>query len=307
MSKSNKSEISKSKLILVIGATCFIGLPVVKRLLEKDYKTRCLIRTDSNLNQLKELSAKSKKEIIFSTGNLQSEDSIFGSLKDADAVIYLVDLKNKHFIRNFLRAISRTKTKRAIFLSSTTVLVPLKSSLKDLKIESENLIQNSRLDYTILRPAMIYGSRDDRNYSKMINFIKKRGFFVIFGRGDNLIQPIYIEDVANAVADIIDNGKTFRKTYEICGKEPLKYRQMLQIVKRKMDRPFRIIKFPAKLSKFIISLYAKIFKNSSLTPDMIERMEIDKSYPYDEAKKDFDFKPLSFENGIEKLIKELDG
>ena len=93
MSKINKSEINKSKLILVIGATCFIGLPVVKRLLEKDYKTKCLIRTDSDLSQLKELAAKSKKEIIFNTGNLQSEDSIFGSLKDADAVIYLADLK----------------------------------------------------------------------------------------------------------------------------------------------------------------------------------------------------------------------
>jgi len=305
MNKSDKSEINKSKMILIIGATGFIGLPVVKKLLDTDYKIKCLVRTDSDLSQLKESAAKSKREIIFSTGNLQSEDSIFGSLKDVDAVIYLVDLKNTYFIRNFLRAISRTETKRAVFISSTTVLVPLKNNIKDLKIESENLIQSSRLNYTILRPTMIYGSRDDRNYSKMINFIKKRGFFVIFGRGDNLIQPIYIEDVADAVVSIIDNGKTFRKTYEICGKEPLKYREMLQIVKRKMGKPFRIIKFPAKLSKFIISLYTKIFKNSSLTPDMIERMEIDKAYPHDEAKKDFDFKPLSFEDGIEKLIKEL--
>ncbi|GAH22869.1 unnamed protein product, partial [marine sediment metagenome] len=54
------------------------------------------------------------------------------------------------------------------------------------------------------------------------------------------------------------------------------------------------------------SIYSKIFKNPSLTPDQIERMAINKSYPYDKAREDFNFSPVSFEDGIEKLIKELE-
>ena len=69
---------------------------------------------------------------------------------------------------------------------------------------------------------MIYGSEDDRNYSKMLDFIKKHGFFVMFGNGENLIQPVFIEDVASAVAAVIENNRTFKKIYTLCGKEAYK-------------------------------------------------------------------------------------
>jgi nucleoside-diphosphate-sugar epimerase len=296
-------------MILVIGATSFIGPAVVEKLLGNNYNVKCLVRTDSNIEKLTRITDDNNKlknkKIEFVTGNLQSSDSIFNSLKEIDSAVYLVDIINTNFIKNFLTAISKTKIKRAVFLSSTTVLVPLKNKAKDLKLESEDIIKKSNLDYTILRPTMIYGSRQDRNYSKMINFIKKRGFFIIFGSGNNLIQPIYIGDVAEAVSLVIKNPKTFKKSYEICGKEPIKYKDMLEIAKDKLKKPFKIVKLPLKLSKVCVNIYNKIFPQSELKPDMIERMEIDKAYSYEEASKDFGFSPISFKQGIDKLIKEL--
>jgi nucleoside-diphosphate-sugar epimerase len=153
---------------------------------------------------------------------------------------------------------------------------------------------------------MIYGSKDDINFSKMIRFIKKKGFFITFGSGNNLIQPIYIEDVAYAVSNVLDNKKTYGKIYNIAGKNPLKYNDMLDIIRNKLKKRFKVIKLPIKFSKFFISIYTKISKNPILTPDQIERMGIDKVYSYQKARADFDFSPLSFENGIEKLINELE-
>ncbi|GAH22864.1 unnamed protein product [marine sediment metagenome] len=60
-----------------------------------------------------------------------------------------------------------------------------------------------------------------------------------------------------------------------------------------------------RIFDILFSIYSKIFKNPSLTPDQIERMAINKSYPYDKAREDFNFSPVSFEDGIEKLIKEI--
>ena len=77
---------------------------------------------------------------------------------------------------------------------------------------------------------------------------------------------------------------------------------MLKIVRNKMKKQFIIIKLPIGLSKFLISIYSKISKNPALTSDQIERMRIDKSYSYKQAEADFNFSPISFENGIEKLI-----
>mgnify|MGYP000636764659 CR=1 FL=1 len=293
-------------MVLLIGATGFLGPAVVKKLLDKDYEVNCLIRTSSNISNLEEVARKTGKKITFNRGTLQSADSIIPVLKKVESAVYMVDLQYTNLLENFLDAASRSELKRAVFISSTTVLIPLENKVKNKKIYSENLIKNSGLNYTILRPSMIYGSKDDNNFSRMIKFIKKRGFFITFGSGNNLIQPIYIEDVANAIGDALNNKRTYGKIYNIAGRYSIKYNQMLEIVQNKLKRQFKVIKIPLKLGKFLISVYCRISRNPSLTPDQIERMGIDKAYSYQEAAEDFGFSPLEFEEGIEKLIKKLE-
>ncbi len=293
-------------MILLIGATGFLGPVVLKKLLEKNYRINCLLRPSSSRTNLLDIAGSAGKNINFSTGTLESGDSILSIIKKASSIIYMIDLKHTHLLKTFLETVARTGLKRVIFISSTTILIPLDSTIKSQKINSENLIKKSGLDYTILRPSMIYGSKGDANFSKMIEFVKKKGFFITFGSGNNLIQPIYIEDVADAVLSILNNKKTYKKTYNIAGKNPLKYNDMLYIVKEKLKKQFRVIKFPMRLSKFLISLYAGISRNPLLTAGQIERMGVDKKYSYQKARADFNFSPMSFESGIEKLIKKLE-
>ncbi len=292
-------------MILLIGATGFLGKPVLEKLLKKSFKVSCLIRTSSSTLELEDTAKKTGGEVDFSTGTLQSPDSIITPLKKAEIAIYMVDLEHANLLENFIKASERAGLKRAVFISSTTVLIPLESKVKTKKIISENLIKNSGLDYTILRPSMIYGSKDDNNFSSMIDFIKKRRFFITFGSGNNLIQPIYIEDVASAIVSTLNNKKTFKQIYNISGKNPLKYNDMLEIVRHKLKKQFKSIKVPSGLGKFLISIYAGISRNPALTPDQIDRTGIDKVYSYRKASNDFNFSPTSFEEGIEKLIKEL--
>ncbi|MEA2016798.1 MAG: NAD(P)H-binding protein [Actinomycetota bacterium] len=293
-------------MVIIIGATGFLGKPVLEKLLKKGFKARCLLRTSSDTSKLEEAANKIGGKFGFVTGTLQSPDSIITPLKKAEIAVYMVDLEYTGLLKNFINAALRAGLKRVIFISSTTVLVPLESKVKTKKIASENLIKNSGLDYTILRPSMIYGSKDDTNFSRMINFIKKRGFFITFGSGNNLIQPVYIEDVAAAVVSAIDNRKTFRQIYNIAGKEPLKYNDMLEIVRNKLNKQFKSIRVPPVPGKFLISIYAGISKSPALTPAQIDRTGIDKIYSYRKASNDFDFSPIGFEEGIEKLIKELE-
>ena len=301
---------------LIIGATSFIGPFVLEKILpvfsgQEDIMT-CLVRTGTDVEKLlklENLALSYNRKINFTTGNLLSSDSIYNCIKGADCLIYLVDLRNTTFIKNLLSAISRTGIKRAVFVSSTSVLVPFEYEMKKAKLKSEKLIEDfgrrAGFDYTILRPTMIYGCTDDRNYSKMLNFIKKRGFFVMFGNGENLIQPVFIEDVAGAVAAVISHNSTFNKIYTLCGKEPIKYKDMLITVKSLVKKPFKIVRLPLLASKFLVAAYSKIFPKSNLKPDMIERMQVDKAYSYEDAQKDFGFSPVPFRQGIEVLIRKM--
>jgi len=292
-------------MIVLIGATSFIGPTVLEKLLKKNYQVKCFIKAGTDSSRLKETARKAGKEIIIATGNLNSADSVYSSVKGTEAVVYLTDLKHTYYVKNTLSAASRASVKRLVFLSSTTVLVPIESKVKQDKTASEEMIKKSGLNYTILRASMIYGSEDDTNFSRMIRFIKQKGHFYLFGSGENLIQPVYIEDVAGALAEVIDNQNTYKKTYELAGKEPIKYSQMLDIVKQKMGLDFKIRKVPLGLAKFGVSIYSKMAKNPKLTPDQIERLKFDKAYPYEQAQKDFGFSPLGFEEGIQKLVKKL--
>ena len=198
-------------MVLLIGATGFLGPHILEKLLDKGCKVTCLVRASGNTLKLSDTAGKLGKKVTLAAGNLQSADSMVSLLKEAESAVYMVGLEHTDLLENFLDASGRAGLKRAVFISSTTVLIPLKSTVKDRKLNSENLIINSGLDYTILRPSMIYGSGDDNNFSKMIEFIKKRGFFVTFGSGANLIQPVYIKDVAGAIASVVGNKKTYNK------------------------------------------------------------------------------------------------
>ncbi|MGM0365800.1 MAG: NAD-dependent epimerase/dehydratase family protein [Actinomycetota bacterium] len=292
-------------MIVLIGATSFIGPAVLEKLLQKNYQVKCFIKSGEDRFRPAEAAKKEGKEITIATGNLNSADSIYSSVKGAEAIVYLTDLKRTYYVKNTLSAASRANIGRLVFLSSTTVLVPMESQVKKDKIASEEMIKKTGTDYTILRASMIYGSEDDTNFSRMIRFIKEKGYFYLFGNGDNLIQPVYIEDVAGALAEAIGNKNTYRKTYELAGKEPIKYSQMLDTVKQKMGLDFKVRKVPLGLARLGVALYSKLSRNPRLTPDQIERLKYDKAYSYEEAATDLGFSPLGFEEGIERLVKKL--
>lgn len=291
-------------MIYIAGGTSFLGKKVIEKLLADKKELRCLFRSKEAKHKLLDLQEKTKKKFDLASGNLLSSDSLIYSLKDIDTAIYMVRLEYVEYVRNFISAAEKCMLKRAVFISSTTALLPTETSIKKSKLQSEEMIRKSKLDFTILRPSMIYGGSEDNNFYKMLNFIINRGFFVVFGSGENLIQPVYVDDVADAVLRVLENPSTFGKTYEICGKNAIKYNEMLKTVKNKLKRDFKIIRLPIGASKLAVDVYKKIVKDSDFNSDQIDRMKIDKAYSYAEAQKDFGFNPISFEEGLEKEIKE---
>lgn len=291
-------------MIYIAGGTSFLGKKVIKKLLAEEIKVRCLFRSEAAKSKLIDLGEDFKNQLDLADGNLYSSDSLVYSLKGSQSAIYMVRLEYIDFVKNFLDAALKCGLKRVIFVSSTTTMLPTENKFKILKLEAEELIKKSGLNYTILRPTMIYGGKEDNNFFKMLSFIQKKGFFVIFGSGKNLIQPVHVDDAADAIFKVLDNPAAYNKTYVLCGKDALQYNEMLQIVRNTLGRNFRIVKLPIGASKFAVNIYKKIVKKSDFNSDQIERMKINKAYSYEEAGRDFGFAPMSFKEGIKKEITE---
>ena len=135
-------------------------------------------------------------------------------------------------------------SQRAVFVSTTAIFTQLNARSKKVRLAAENAIETSGLKYTILRPTMIYGSPRDRNMWRLIRFMRYSPIIPIFGDGNYLQQPIYVGDVAQAIVSCLCNDQTIGKSYNIAGKHPLTYNQVIDTIARQMNKRVWKIHYP---------------------------------------------------------------
>ncbi len=152
---------------------------------------------------------------------------------------------------------------------------------------------------------MIYGSSKDRNVYKLVDYLYRHKFFPMFGKGQNLMQPVYARDLGNAYYDVLMTKKlTLNKEYNLSGKYPIKYIDLVKCVSKTLGRKNIIVKIPFKISVIAAKVYNAIFKNTIISVEQVLRMQEDKYFSYELATKDFGYSPISFEEGIKGEVKE---
>lgn len=292
-------NLNNFKNILLTGATGNTSYFFLKKLEKENFNELITVITrykskNSYFNQFK------LKFRIFN-GNINDKKFLSECLDKIDLVIHTANIENS---KNLVEAGNEKKVKWYILVHSTMVYSKHSSPRIENRrnIETDILKKNSNI--TILSSSMIYGTSKDINMSRLIKFMDKFKIFPIFGDGQNYMQPIYIEDLAIAFFEIIENKSlTFNKRYILAGKEPIKYIDMLKIIEKKLKKKIIYIKIPLKLSIFLIKICEIIFfKKLHINTSQVERLSEDKIYNYSNAKKDFSFSPRNFEEGIEIQI-----
>jgi nucleoside-diphosphate-sugar epimerase len=156
----------------------------------------------------------------------------------------------------------------------------------------------SGLQYTILRPTMIYGSPRDRNMWRLIRFLRYSPVVPVFGDGLSLQQPIYVDDVARAVVSCLPGGKTACKSYNIAGKQPLTYNGVIDTIARQLKKRVWIWHIPADPVIALLSFFEHLRFPTPIKAEQIQRLNENKNFSYADAERDFGFRPLSFEEGV---------
>ena len=285
--------------LVVTGGTGFTGSCLVPMLLERGHRVRCLLRESSNRAALP-----SVKEIDWAEGDLGEFESLLLAFSEMDALVNVASIGFGH-TPNIVRAAVASGIKRAVFISTTAVFTTLNAKSKRVRVGAEEIIRKSALDFTILRPTMIYGSSRDRNISRLIRYLKRFRVIPVFGKGDNLQQPVYVGDVAGAIAACLSERRTVGRSYNIPGAEALTYNEVIDTICDLIGRKVIKARVPASA---IIGLLAFFERMGFLLPfkaEQVMRLNEDKAFEYKEATKDFGYAPRSFAEGIAIELKEL--
>ena len=195
--------------------------------------------------------------------------------------------------------------KRVVALSSTSRFTKMSSEfpsetaiVKKLVEAEEKLIQCAKehdVEWVILRPTLIYGGGKDRNISEIVRFIRRFGFFPLFGMGQGYRQPIHVEDVATVCYQALCQRSISNQAYNISGGEKLTYREMVNRVFTALGKKPRVVTLPLPVLKFGLAVMKLIPRYRGLTLGMITRMNQDMVFAHDAATRDFGFSPRPFE------------
>lgn len=278
--------------VLVTGATGFTGSRVVPLLLKSGYEVCCLTRTTSDRSPLSALT------VEWATGDLSNPETLTAALRGVDALVNIASLGFGH-ADSILRSAKEAGMKRGIFISTTAIFTQLNAGSKSIRLAAEECIQASGLDYTILRPTMIYGSSRDRNMWRLIRLLRLSPIMPIFGDGESLQQPIFVDDVAQAVLLALKTDATISKSYNIAGKAPLTYNQVIDTVASALGKRVWKLHLPYMPIVRTLQYTERMRLRLPIKAEQVLRLNENKAFSYVEAKKDFGFSPRSFEEGIE--------
>jgi uncharacterized protein YbjT (DUF2867 family) len=263
--------------ILLVGATGFLGSAVAARL--ADRQPIALVRSTSDRSVL--------------TKGTQVREGDLAQPLPLDGIETLVYCASMGFgqVPGLVRQLqAESKVRRAVFISTTAIFTSLPSSSLDLRKQAEAAVQASYLNWTILRPTMIYGTARDRNISRLLRFLKRWPVFPLCGNA--LWQPIYVDDLADAVVAALDTPNTSHKAYNLAGAEPLPFADLVRTAASAVGQ--RVLLLPVLLEAAVLA--ARLTR--VVTPEQIRRLAENKAFSIAEAASDFSFAPRSFAAGV---------
>ncbi len=204
-------------LVAVTGATGFIGQALVARLLVQGWRVRLLAR------RLPNFLAGSAGPVELVLGDLSDKDALDRLVAGVDAVAHLAGLIKARTAEEFmatncdgvsaLLAAIGSATPRFLLLSSLAAREPQLSPYAASKRAGEEALRHAKLPWLALRAPVVYGP-GDRETLRFFQIVKK-GWAPMAGKGDGRLSAIYVDDLAEALALLLEGEMSPPDIYEI--------------------------------------------------------------------------------------------
>ncbi|MDI1230195.1 MAG: NAD(P)-dependent oxidoreductase [Methylobacter sp.] len=194
--------------------------------------------------------------------------------------------------------------RRVVVLSSTSRFTKKDSTdpeeqaialrLADAEARVREWAESRGVEWVILRPTLLYGLGRDKNITEITRFIRRFGFFPVFGKANGLRQPIHAADVAGACLAALQASCAANRAYNISGGETLAYRNMVARVFSALGRRPRLLTVPLWAFRLAVAMLRRLPRYRQWSTSMAERMNQDLVFDHSEATRDLSFKPRGF-------------
>lgn len=249
--------IGDGKLATVFGGSGFVGRHVVAALAKRGYRVRAAMRRPDLAGYLQPMGAVGQIHAV--QANLRYPDSVLRAAQGADVVINCVGVLAPTGAQTFgavhaegARAIAKAAREagsaRLIHISAIGADASSKAQYAQSKAAGEKAVLAEFPSAVILRPSIVFGPEDEffNRFAAMTRFSP---FLPLIGLGLTKFQPVYVGDLAAAVANAADGAGTSGQVYEIGGPEKLSFRALLDATQTYTGRRCAYLPMPFWLAK----------------------------------------------------------
>lgn len=269
----------RSGIVTVFGGTGFLGRRVVRHLLDRNIAVRIATRHSQRTRQL---FGDSNVEPV--TADVHDERSIAEALSDAQGAVNAVSLYVEHGnvtfhsvhvegARRIASVAQRNGVKHLVHVSGIGADAASPSRYIRSRGEGELAVRSEFPNATCVRPAVMFGP-DDAFLTVIIKLLRRLPVYPMFGRGHTRLQPAYVEDVAHAIANILQRPDLCGATVECAGPDVYAYRDLLKTIAAAAHVRTPLVPVPLTLWHALARI-AEFLPQPPLTRNQVELMEID--------------------------------
>ena len=269
------------KLVTVFGGSGFIGRYVVRALASRGYRVRVACRRPDLAGHLQPLGNVGQIHCV--QANLRYRWSIDRAVEGADVVVNLVGILAEGGKQTFdgvqargagwVAEAAAAEGARLVQLSAIGADAESQSEYAQTKARGEELVLAADPNAVILRPSIVFGPEDEF-FNMFAAMAQMSPALPLIGGGKTMFQPVYVGDVAQAVAKAVDGELEPGSTWELGGPETLSFKQCLERMLEVVGRKRLLVHLPFAIAGFI-GQFAQYLPGAPLTPDQVELLKSD--------------------------------
>ena len=293
-------------MILITGATGFVGRAVVHRLTTEQQNPICLLRPSQREQRL-------ATGVSFSTVSASMDDlpALRTAMQDVTTIVHMTgeeDLDREGRLRNHVKdtanlitAAQETDTRRFIYLSrigaSSTFAYPILRA----RGEAETLVRESGLDATILQTPLVYGP-EDFSINVLVMLAKMMPFILpIPDAGMSRFQPLWITDLTSCVLATLERDNLVGQSIPLGGPEHFTLDQMVAEVLSAAGMRRRLVRARMSSTHWLITLADKLTQRNPVPSWWLDLLAIGDATDLVTIPRNFGFEPHRFAPSLDYL------
>jgi uncharacterized protein YbjT (DUF2867 family) len=262
-------------LVTVFGGSGFVGRSVVRALCKRDYRVRVAVRRPELAGHLQPLGKVGQVHAV--QANLRYPASVEAAMRDSHVAINLVGILTEGGAQTFDAVQGRgagAVGARMVHVSAIGADENSPSRYARAKAAGEKAVLSATPAATIMRPSVVFGP-EDQFTNRFAALARMSPILPLIGGGLTRLQPVYVGDVATAVADAVDGKTKAGATYELGGPEVLTMREVMEIILATIERRRMLVSLPFGLAKLQALLLQFAPGPLKLTPDQVALLRVD--------------------------------